>query len=135
MKSIIVKEGVENIDIEEWSHFVNNHPKGSIFQSYDIYIRYTKLRGHCPYVFSAYHNNRLVGVLLADVIKEGRGLKSFCSRRSIIMSGPIVDDDDSNIIDHLLKAYYKGIWLDLYHNNQKCCEIFQLCKQNQRILV
>ena len=38
MKSIIVKEGVENIDIEEWSHFVNNHPKGSIFQSYDIYI-------------------------------------------------------------------------------------------------
>ena len=100
MKSIIVKEGVENIDIEEWSHFVNNHPKGSIFQSYDIYISYTKLRGHCHHVFSAYHNNRLVGVLLADVIKEGRGLKSFCSRRSIIMSGPIVDDDDSNIIDH-----------------------------------
>lgn len=109
MKSIIVKEGVENIDIEEWSHFVNNHPKGSIFQSYDIYISYTKVRGHCPYVFSAYHNNRLVGVLLADVIKEGRGLKSFCSRRSIIMSGPIVDDDDSDIIDHLLKAYDKFV--------------------------
>lgn len=102
---IIIKTDICEIDQQEWNDFVANHPKGSVFQTPQMYRCYEKTPDEKPLILAAYHNTELVGILLAVVISERGFLKKQFSKRSIIHSGPIVKDDDPRILQTLLQAY------------------------------
>lgn len=100
---------IDEIDIKEWKQFVNNHPKGSVFQTYEMYRCYLKTDDYTPFALFAYENNEMVGVLLSVIMKEKGWLKSLFSTRSIVFSGPIVRNDDVKVLDALLECYCKMI--------------------------
>lgn len=102
---IIIKTGYNEIDTQHWTDFVSHHPKGSIFQTPQMYRCYVHTPQEAPLVMAAYVNAELVGLVMAVIIQEKGFLKKHFSTRSIIHSGPIVKDDDPRILQALLQAY------------------------------
>ena len=102
---ITIKTDINEIDQQEWSDFVFNHPKGAVFQTPQMFRCYEKNPREKPLILAAYHNTELVGILLAVVISERGFFKQQFSNRSIIHSGPIVKDDNPRVLQELLKAY------------------------------
>lgn len=100
---------IDDILIEQWESFVRTHPQGSVFQSYSMFKCYLETDGHEPLLFVAYDNGKLVGILLADVIKEKGLIKSKLSSRSIIIAGPLAKENDGKIVNSLLESYNSHI--------------------------
>ncbi len=102
---IIVKTNIDEIDIQEWSIFVAAHSKGSVFQTPQMYRCYEQTPRQIPFIFAAYHNSKLAGLLVAVKLWEKGFLKSRFSARSIVLSGPVVENDDVRILESLLRKY------------------------------
>jgi len=100
---------INNIDKKEWSNFVNNHPDGNIFQTPEMFDLYNRTEKHDPVVLCIKENEEIVGILLAVIQKEHKGLIGKFSSRSIIMGGPLIKNNDRKILELLLKEYNKTI--------------------------
>ena len=98
------------IDKEEWAEFVYNHPHGNIFQTPEMFDVYTKTKKYEP-VFLAVVNNKseISGTLLAVIQKEYSGFLGNFTARSIIHGGPLIKDDDPDVLDLVLNEYDKII--------------------------
>lgn len=94
------------INKEEWDEFVCNHPHGNIFQIPEMYEVYQNTKKYEP-VFLAVVNGKgeIAGTLLAVIQKEHDGILGVFSSRSIVWGGPLVVDDDPEILDKILKEY------------------------------
>lgn len=97
---------INRMDQNKWSEFVYNHPQGNIFQIQEMFNVYTKTKKYEP-VFLAVVNGKgeIAGTLLAVIQKEHDGILGVFSSRSIIWGGPLVKDDDPEILDKILKEY------------------------------
>lgn len=105
---MILSDPVNNFS--QWDEFVFNHPHGNIFQSSLMYRIYSKSRFYTPVLLISKDNSdRINGILLATIIKEGTYLKGVLSRRSIIQKGPLVSGDNPEILESLLSNYQKII--------------------------
>lgn len=104
-----VIDDINNIDLQQWDDFVKNHPKGSVFQTAQMYRCYEQTPRQTPFIFAAYHNADLVGILLAVVIQEKGFLKKNFSMRCIIQSGPLAKDDDERILKALMETYEQSV--------------------------
>ncbi len=102
---IQIIEDFNKIDSYKWKTFVTRHPKGSVFQSPEMFLCYTKVPNQHPVIFVAYQNEEIVGILLGIKMEEKGKLKSFFSKRVIIYSGPIVENDNITVLKSLLIAY------------------------------
>lgn len=105
----VITEG-NNIDKKKWSDFVYNHPNGNIFQTPEMYEVYQNTKKYEP-VFLAVVNNvgEISGTLLAVIQREHDGILGVFSSRSIIWGGPLIKDDDPDVLDKILKEYSKII--------------------------
>ena len=102
--NIEIKQGIATINQSEWKAFLSNHPKKSVFQTPQMYDCYEQTPSHEPCLFSAYVNSKLVGVLLVDIIHESGFLKKLFSTRAIIQGGPVIKDDNPQILKAMLSA-------------------------------
>ncbi|MDR3704399.1 MAG: GNAT family N-acetyltransferase [Paludibacteraceae bacterium] len=99
-----------NIDKLVWSDFVLNHPNGNIFQTPEMFDLYQITPNSEPFIFVALLNNtEIVGVLLAIVHKEFKGLLGNLTSRSIIIGGPLVADNNPEVALALMKTYNSTI--------------------------
>lgn len=98
---------VKEIDINEWSFFVSHHPQGTVFQTPEMYELYSVTSHNSPYVFIAYNNDEIVGVMLSVIITNGKRFLRPFTARSIIIGGPIVKDNNEEVLDTILKEYKK----------------------------
>jgi len=98
-----------NIDYKPWSEFVLNHPNGNIFQTPEMFEVYTKTKNYTPLLTCLFENEVLVGILVAVIQKEYKGLLGKLTARSIIWGGPLVKDDKPEYLDQILRAYSKKI--------------------------
>lgn len=96
---------VKDVNADEWSSFVNRHPNGTIFQTPDMYELYLVTPHNTPYIFVAHNKGEIVGVLLSVTITNGKSLFNPFTARSIIIGGPIVKDDNSDVLCALLNEY------------------------------
>lgn len=103
--SIVIINKPSLIDYKSWALFVHNHPHGNAFQTPEMYQVYQYTPLYEPILIAAKDNEKIVGVLLAVVQKEYPLPWGFLSARSIIWGGPLVQDNDENILDMLLQAY------------------------------
>ncbi len=129
--NIQIIEDIDKIDLYKWRSFVMRHTKGSVFQSPEMYKCYTKVPHQHPFVFVAYQNEEIVGVLLGVKMEEKGKLKSLFSKRSIIYSGPIIENENTIILKILLNAYEqrlrkKVIYTQIRNQfeNLKNCDIY-----------
>lgn len=130
MITIVTQSDLINQD--EWRLFIQNHPKGSVFQTPEMFDCYVQTPGCIPMLFAAYSDKALCGVLVATILKENGRIKSHFSTRSIIQSGPIVKDDNSFILESLLKEYSRTIPRDVIYTQIRnqfdwlhCCDSFR----------
>lgn len=98
-----------NIDEAAWNKFVINHPNKSIFQSPYYYNVIKKTKNAVPKVFICIENEKIVGVLVSVIFKEGYGIKGFLTSRSIIIGGPLVLDNRVEVAYFLLNEYLKEV--------------------------
>ena len=105
MEFKIIK-GIGELDKKKWSDFVYNHPNGNVFQTPEMFDVYTKTKKYEP-VFLAVVNGKdeISGTLLVVIQKEYSGLLGNFTARSIIHGGPLIKDDDPDVLDFILKEY------------------------------
>jgi serine/alanine adding enzyme len=77
--------------VKQWEEFVNNHPRGTVFQSPAMHALFNESENFIPVVVLAHAHKRLVGVLLAVIIREFSGPFAFLSSRTVIYGGPLLD--------------------------------------------
>ncbi len=99
----------EYITNEDWSTFVKEHPKGNIFQTPEMYEVYLRTKNFEPVLITVIDENEVLGILLTVIQKEYSGILGKITSRSIILGGPLVKDNNADILDFLLKAYNKKI--------------------------
>lgn len=97
---------VENIPSGSWDKFLAGHPYGNYFQSRTVYDLFLHIKEYTPVINAVTDNNgEVVGILLAVIQKESSGIAGVFSARSIVWGGPVVHDNDTGIINLLLKGY------------------------------
>lgn len=110
MNNYTIVTNINKIDRAQWSEFVFTHPNGNIFQTPEIYEVYQKTENYEP-VFLAVVNNKddISGTLLAVIQKEYSGVLGNLTARSIIHGGPLIKNDNPDILNLLLKKYHEII--------------------------
>ncbi|HAF30858.1 MAG TPA: hypothetical protein DCG75_17600 [Bacteroidales bacterium] len=98
-------DNIDKINIKQWSEFIQNHPDGNIFQSPEMYFLYLKSEGFLPFVFVAYEDNNILGVLLAVIQKEYNSFIGIFTSRAIIWGGPLVLNNNIDVGNFILKNY------------------------------
>lgn len=100
---------IDDIDIKEWERFVYDHPQGNVFQTPQIYAAYGTTKNYRPIIVACYEEDSLAGILLAVVQKEYRGLLGKLSARCIIWGGPLVRDNNINVLEAIMNEYDQTI--------------------------
>jgi len=107
-----VETQIQNIDKQAWNDFVMNHPNGNVFQLPGMYEMYRKTPKFTPVILIANdEKNRIVGCLMSVIHRDYNGLIGELTARSIIMGGPLAENNNSEVLDALLKNYNKIISL------------------------
>jgi len=97
---------------EKWSTFVNKHPNNTLFQSPAWFQFYQSVENYEPFVFIAYHEDNIVAVMLAVLIRESKGLMGYFSSRAIVYGGSLIAEDYPNkkqLLDQLLSKLVETI--------------------------
>lgn len=97
----------EELDKQQWSDFVFNHPYGNAFQTPEMYEIYKNTPLYEPIVVAALNNDKILGILQAVVQKEYPNPFGFISSRSIIWGAPLVIDNNQEVTELLLREYDK----------------------------
>jgi serine/alanine adding enzyme len=105
------------INKNEWHKFILNHTHGNYFQSYLAYELFLSVENYRPILFVSHQDDIIKGVLLGVLIRENCGIKGFFSRRCIVWGGPIVYNEDKNVLTELLQklneyASNKSIYIE-----------------------
>lgn len=101
---------ISKIDRKKWSEFVYDHPNGNIFRTPEMFEVYKNTKNYKP-VFLAIVNEKdeILGTLLAVTQKEYSGILGNFTARSIIWGGPLIKNEDSKVLDIILKEYNQSI--------------------------
>jgi len=98
-------EMATNIDRDEWGRFVSDHPRGSVFQTPEMYDVYAAAEYHEPMILGALEDGKLKGVLLSVLSRYGGRVRSAFSSRSTVYGGPLVANDDQKISTLLIASH------------------------------
>ncbi len=110
MKSEIITNQLSLKQATDIRIFLEAHPHNTIFQSPDYYNFYHQLKYFKPiYFLCSDHSQTLVAVMLAVIIREGFGPISFMTSRCVIYGGPLVKDDNPEIISILLESLNNNV--------------------------
>ncbi|MGE0078438.1 MAG: lipid II:glycine glycyltransferase FemX [Bacteroidales bacterium] len=100
---------MHNIDVNQWTSFILQHPNGNIFQSPEFYNLCSKYSKYEPVVVHTKDNNSISGILLAVIQREHSGIIGRLSARSIIIGGPIIKNNDPKYLNEILAKYFVAI--------------------------
>ena len=125
----------DHLDRAKWSAFVSNHPKGTIFQTPEMFAVLDAAKYNQPGLVAAVNSDGTpVGLLVYTIQKESGGLFGPLSARSIVRGGPLALNDDKEIIQALIDLYNKQIRSKAvytqYRNFWDQKEDIELFKQN-----
>ena len=94
----------EQVNKEAWNKFVQENPRGNIFQTYEFYEIYTKTKRTEPLLMAIVDKDgNITAGLLAYIQHQKVKPLKFLTSRAIIQGGPIFID--KNAFDMLMKHY------------------------------
>lgn len=98
---------VSEIECQQWSDFVLHHPRGNIFQTPEMFDVFKATKNNEPVLTAALDDkgNRVAGVLISVIQGEYPGIVGRFTSRSITWGGPLVSDDNKEIIELLIEQY------------------------------
>ena len=84
-----------HINREKWSDFVHSHPKGTIFQSPQMYDVFEESANYDPVFLACIDdNNVLQGLMVSGIFSEKSGIAGSLIKRSIVVGGPLLSSHD-----------------------------------------
>lgn len=102
-----------NPDKNLWQQFVNNHPKGNIFQAPIMAEVYRNTKNYQPVILAAIESetNDISALVQAVIIKEFTGILDQFTARSVITGGPLYRDSDTgnNAAVQLMEYYDRTV--------------------------
>lgn len=96
---------ISRLNLSEWDSFVERHPRGTVFQLSGMMEVYSATHGNEPLALCAMKDGCIIGVLLASIMTNGKGPIRLLTKRSIIIGGPLVENDDPVITQQLMQVY------------------------------
>ena len=101
---------VFDLEEKEWRDFVYSHPKGSIFQTPYMANVYEDTSKYEPFIIAVLDDKRqILALLLAVIQKEHKGFLGRLSSRAIIHGGPLIKNENKEVLSFLLEHYNKSI--------------------------
>jgi lipid II:glycine glycyltransferase (peptidoglycan interpeptide bridge formation enzyme) len=103
-----VENQIQKIDKKEWAEFVLKHPNGNIFQTPEMYEVYKNTPKFTPIILIAKDKkNKIVGCLMCVIQRDYKAIIGEFTARSIVMGGPLAENNNAEILDLLLQNYNK----------------------------
>ena len=100
---------IKDIDKSAWNAFVEKHPQGTVFQTYEMYEVYQNTSNNQPIVVAALENDKILGLMLAVLTWNGNAFAKMFTARSIIIGGPLIADNDEEVLRLLCDDYRKRL--------------------------
>lgn len=132
-----------NIDQQQWQTLANDSSTATWFQTSEAYQFYVSVSAEMlPFAIGVVENEKLMGVVMGYVTKERKNWKQFFTRRAIIIGGPLLNENISDIaLSKLLCAVksrfnnkqipflQKPIYVEMrnFHNYSRWQSIFEQC--------
>lgn len=91
----------KDIDLVKWDKLIKSSPVANWFQTYEAYAFFESLSFLEAFAFAVETENKLKGVVVGYIQKDGGRIKQYFSKRAIIYGGPVLADE---ITDEELKA-------------------------------
>jgi lipid II:glycine glycyltransferase (peptidoglycan interpeptide bridge formation enzyme) len=96
----------DEVDRKQWSDFILNHPEGNIFQTPELFDVFKATKNNTPQLIAVLNEkNCITGILLAVIQKEHSGILDRFTERSIIWGGPLILDNNVEVLNIILKKY------------------------------
>lgn len=100
----------DSIDKNKWSEFVFSHPNGNIFQTPEMYQVFKSERHYESVVVACTDKEgEISGIIVSVIQKEFKGIFGKLSSRSVIWGGPLIKNNNSEILDKILKVYIEQV--------------------------
>jgi serine/alanine adding enzyme len=98
------------IDRKQWSDFVFNHSQGNIFQTPEMFDVFMAAKNNYTLLTAVMNaDNEILGILVAVIQTEYSGFLGKFTSRSIIWGGPLILNNNVEVLDFILKEYDKVI--------------------------
>ena len=108
-----ITSDISEVNKEEWSSLIRNHPDGNIFQSYEMYNFFESVEGYTPLIIVCLNDiNDICGILVGVIQKEQYWILSYFTARVIIWGGPIIKKtilSEQRIILNLILKQFNNI--------------------------
>ena len=102
----------KKIDRKAWTDYVEQHPNGLVFHLPEMVDLYTEDEKGQPLVVCALSDEgAILGLLIALVQWDFKGALGLLTKRSIIMGGPIVTDNNPTVAEAIMAAYESEVWM------------------------
>jgi len=75
---------------QAWEQFLRDHPQNSVFQSPEMHFFYSGVKKFHSVPLLVEEDGRIIGVLLAVIIREHIGPLGFLSARAVVYGGPVM---------------------------------------------
>ena len=111
MCNLIIATSIEDIDLDKWNNFVYSHPYGNIYQTPYLFKVFQETKNYEPIIIIAKRNEEIIGLLLAVLIKEGKGILGKFTAQSIIIGGPLVNKNEPETFKQII-AQYESLIVD-----------------------
>ena len=127
--------GIQEIDKTAWDALVEDSPLATWFQTREAYDFFESLSFLDAFCMAIVRGERLKGVVVGYVQKEGGRLQQFLSRRAVVFGGPLLAEDivEEDLVE-LLTALKKGmkkkaIYIETrnFNNYTKWRGVFERC--------
>lgn len=100
----------KSIDINKWIRFVENHPKGNIFQTPYIYETYQITEKFDPLVIIALNgDDDIIGLQVSVTKRIYNNSLGVLTAHSIVQGGPLILNEDKDVLDCILIEYNEKI--------------------------
>jgi len=98
----------KDIDRQKWKDLLGHKKATFPFQSPDIFDLYNIAENSSAEVFAVEKNGQYKALVVVSIQKES-GIKAFFSRRGIIYGGPVINSDDSKLVEFFLREIQKAL--------------------------
>lgn len=106
MEVIVLDNEVDESIIRSWDSFVNSHPQGNIFQTFNYFNLFRDLKGFHPVAVLLIDDTSNVEAVLSGIIQyQIKGpFRSYASR-CIVMGGPLFQNNKLSLLKKILEAF------------------------------
>jgi len=83
----------------DWAEFVRNHPHGNVYQTPEMEEVYRRTKNYEPITLAVVdETDEILAIMLATVIKVGKGIVRAFSARSVIQGGPLFVENERGFL-------------------------------------